>query len=257
MKNWLIRTRQKQILGPISREKVLELLDKGAINIEDELCSGNGFWIYAKEKNLVDMYIRKGDFQPFNPISEAKSQFKIRNTATAHEIDSSEDNSDQSSAVESTLMLNIDSLSDIPTLESASSEVNVNLDDEPALEKKNLKNLAPDSAIENASSDKSVSDLPQINIRDKKNNDSQASNQRKSRKNIIVKNSEEAEKEIVGRNDRYLFLLALVALLLIVGVVFYYKKLLNRPLPIPGIDNADAQTISSFESLSKKKRFLN
>ena len=72
-KNWLIRTKQKQILGPVAQEKVVEFLKKGAISDEDELCSGNGFWFYVKEKDLLEQYLIGNETQPFNPVSEART----------------------------------------------------------------------------------------------------------------------------------------------------------------------------------------
>lgn len=70
-KNWLIRTRSKKILGPISKEKLVEFVNKGSLVPEDEITSGNGYWFKVKEKDLVDKYIMGDIPQSFNPISEA------------------------------------------------------------------------------------------------------------------------------------------------------------------------------------------
>ena len=74
-KNWLIRTHQNQILGPISKERVVEFIKKGNLTSDDEICSGNGYWFQVKEKELLEKYVYGGELQPFNPISEAKSVF--------------------------------------------------------------------------------------------------------------------------------------------------------------------------------------
>ena len=74
-KNWLIRTHQNQILGPISKERVIELIRKGNLIGEDEICSGNGFWFQVREKELVEKHIYNDEKQNFNPVSEAKSIF--------------------------------------------------------------------------------------------------------------------------------------------------------------------------------------
>ena len=74
-KNWLIRTHQNQILGPISKERVIELIRKGNLISEDEICSGNGFWFQVREKELVEKHIYNDEKQNFNPVSEAKSIF--------------------------------------------------------------------------------------------------------------------------------------------------------------------------------------
>lgn len=71
-KNWLIRTRSNHILGPITKDKVLELYHNGSIKSEDEICSGNGFWFFIREKELVNKYLLGNEVQSFNPISEAK-----------------------------------------------------------------------------------------------------------------------------------------------------------------------------------------
>lgn len=70
-KNWLIRTKSCHILGPVSREKVIELLQNGSIKPEDEICSGNGFWIWLRETEMVERYLFGNEKQSFNPISEA------------------------------------------------------------------------------------------------------------------------------------------------------------------------------------------
>jgi hypothetical protein len=71
-KNWLIRTRSNHILGPISKEKVLELYHNGSIKPDDEVCSGNGYWFYVREDDLVQRFLLGDETQGFNPISEAK-----------------------------------------------------------------------------------------------------------------------------------------------------------------------------------------
>lgn len=71
-KNWLIRTKTNHILGPISKEKVLELLQNNSIKADDEICSGNGFWFYVREEDMVARFLLGREQQNFNPISEAK-----------------------------------------------------------------------------------------------------------------------------------------------------------------------------------------
>jgi hypothetical protein len=70
-KNWLIRTKSNHILGPISKEKVLELYLNGSIHPDDEICSGNGYWFYIREKELVEKFLLGIELQGFNPLSEA------------------------------------------------------------------------------------------------------------------------------------------------------------------------------------------
>jgi hypothetical protein len=72
-KNWLIRTKNNHILGPVSKQKVRELLEKGSIKADDELTSGNGYWFFVREKELVDKYVIGDIPQGFNPVMEAET----------------------------------------------------------------------------------------------------------------------------------------------------------------------------------------
>ncbi|MEI8348060.1 MAG: hypothetical protein WCG27_11375, partial [Pseudomonadota bacterium] len=70
-RSWLIRTRQKKILGPVSREKLLDLFKKQSLGERDEVCSGDGFWFRLNEKEMVDRYLLSSNPQPHNLLSEA------------------------------------------------------------------------------------------------------------------------------------------------------------------------------------------
>jgi hypothetical protein len=72
-RNWLIRTALNQILGPVTKDKIKELISSGTLDLEDEVCSGNGYWFKIKENELVDKYIHGDYIQGFNPVSEAKN----------------------------------------------------------------------------------------------------------------------------------------------------------------------------------------
>jgi hypothetical protein len=73
MKNWLIRTKNNHILGPVTKQKVLELFENGSIKEEDEICSGNGYWFYVREEDLLNKYLLGSTDQFFNPVTEANS----------------------------------------------------------------------------------------------------------------------------------------------------------------------------------------
>jgi hypothetical protein len=87
-KNWLIRTKSNHILGPISKEKVIELYKNGSIKPDDEVCCGNGYWFFIREDDMVERFLTGNEFQTFNPISEAKdvlthsSQSRMSETPT-------------------------------------------------------------------------------------------------------------------------------------------------------------------------------
>jgi hypothetical protein len=76
VKNWLIRTKSNHILGPVSRDKVLELQQNGSIRSDDEVCRGNGYWFYLRETELFHRFLIEDEPQPFNPICEAPDVFR-------------------------------------------------------------------------------------------------------------------------------------------------------------------------------------
>ncbi len=80
-KNWLIRTSNFQILGPVSKEKIIEFLNKGSLKGEDEVTCGNGYWFLIKEQDLVEKYLLGNIPQTFNPISEAPNVLTANNSA--------------------------------------------------------------------------------------------------------------------------------------------------------------------------------
>lgn len=71
MKSWLIRTSNNYIFGPLSKNKIVELYENGSLQPDDEICSGNGFWFYIKEEELIQKYLMGETKQDFNPVSEA------------------------------------------------------------------------------------------------------------------------------------------------------------------------------------------
>lgn len=77
-RNWLIRTSQNQILGPVTKQKLLEFIQKGALGVMDEVASGNGYWFALKEKDLIEKYLYGDIPQGYNPISESKSVLSKR-----------------------------------------------------------------------------------------------------------------------------------------------------------------------------------
>lgn len=48
VKNWLVRTRTGEILGPFTQRELLEALQKGAFSAEDEIAESLHFWISAQ-----------------------------------------------------------------------------------------------------------------------------------------------------------------------------------------------------------------
>jgi hypothetical protein len=76
-KNWLIRTKNHHILGPVSKDKMKELFLNGSVKGDDEICSGNGYWFFVREKELIDRYLLGQAGQEFNPVNEAENSYKL------------------------------------------------------------------------------------------------------------------------------------------------------------------------------------
>ncbi len=107
-KCWLIRTRNKQILGPVTKQKIIEFIDKGSLAPDDEVTSGNGYWILIKEDNLIEKYV-KGDIpQGFNPISEAPNILTVNQEGIKENTGSLNPNTMPKSKEESTPEIKID-----------------------------------------------------------------------------------------------------------------------------------------------------
>jgi len=70
-KNWLVRTKSNFLLGPISKQKLIELIESGSVLQDDEVSSGNGHWFFFRELEFVNRYIFGNEIQSFNPVSEA------------------------------------------------------------------------------------------------------------------------------------------------------------------------------------------
>lgn len=85
-KNWLIRTKSYHLLGPVSKNKLLELIENGSITTDDEICSGSGYWFYVKETDLVQKYLYDNVAQDFNPVSEALNEKKQRSVTAQNNI---------------------------------------------------------------------------------------------------------------------------------------------------------------------------
>ena len=70
-KNWLIRTKNNHILGPVTKDKIKQLISNGSIKGDDEVSCGNGYWIFVRETDLVEKYVFGDIPQDFNPVQES------------------------------------------------------------------------------------------------------------------------------------------------------------------------------------------
>ena len=54
VEQWLVRTQQNWIKGPYSRETLCEMIREGGVELQDEVCVGNGYWIYLHESEEIE-----------------------------------------------------------------------------------------------------------------------------------------------------------------------------------------------------------
>ena len=212
-KNWLIRTHQNQILGPISKERVIELIRKGNLISEDEICSGNGFWFQVREKELVEKHIYNDEKQNFNPVSEAKSIF------AEGEIEKLEA-SEKKASLPKNEDLEFPEIKKFGTEESEKDILPESNDlefPEELGEKKTQENekADEDKIKKSGSSERSISE--------------KKPRRKKARKKKLKKRYEVIEGP--KRNDRFLFYIFLLLLLILLGVFIFYKNTLNSLFP--------------------------
>ena len=210
-KNWLIRTHQNQILGPISKERVIELIRKGNLISEDEICSGNGFWFQVKEKELLDKHIYSDEKQAFNPVSEAKSIF------IEGEIDSLE----SLKASEKGVSLPIKSDLEFPEIENSDKE-----------EKE--RNVLPESSDLEFPEELGAPRKEKIGKIKRTESLEKSIPEKKSKGKKVRKKKLKKRYEVIEepkRNDRFLFYIFLLLLMILLGVFIFYKNTLNNLFP--------------------------
>lgn len=328
-KNWLIRTKNKQILGPATKEKVIELIEKGSLTGDDEIACGNGYWFWVREGDLLERYLYGDLPQTFNPISEAQDVLTSKTTPdgiTASVTDSPQRAKAKANSPDENLMPGADDLAypeddDLayPDMGEASPPSTEALQDIPGHEddqegefsenhnetlemkvdppKPAVKPPPPTSAppaggdddenfLYPSSDDLEYPDMgdeevelldddqtdPNISIPnvDDADDDEEIEDEEDDEEEEEEEDDDEAPQEIKapsskGRsgkgkkrrvvaertsNDRYLIYIGVFILLAIAVVIYYYKGVLNKPLPVIGMQEAQAQTI---QSLSKKK----
>jgi hypothetical protein len=122
-KNWLIRTKSNHILGPITKDKMIELFNNGSVKPDDEVCAGNGFWFFVREEELVEKYVFGDSVQTFNPMSEAKDVLVAKaSTAPVYEEDITLVNGVSLTLLKSEDQIKVD---DLPPNETPVPEMNI------------------------------------------------------------------------------------------------------------------------------------
>lgn len=272
-RNWLIRTRSMQILGPVSLEKVLELIDKKSLREEDEVSSGNGYWFSVREEELVERYLKQGQAQGFNPIAEAKSVL-VHDVEPAPAPEKSERRKVEEEIV-APAQEDLEypdmaiSLDELPEEELPPEPVLVLEEDEDEdEEREDITMVASDLQMpvkeEPAPAAPSIPEplkQPEVSIEKPVTKPAAKAEETAEIPVVATKKAQKKSKagsKRAGKNDSYLFVLLALVLCLIIGVVYYYRTILNRPLP--GfetswlIDSAHAQ--NALLTTATKKKIL-
>ncbi len=285
MRNWLIRTKNNKILGPLSKEKVVDLYNAGDLKDLDEVCSGNGYWFWIKEEDLVKKYLLDDNHQSFNPVSEAKTVLCNKSESGSVLGQSVESSTDDTKVIKnpfdkkkSKLKENQDDDFEYPDEDfieqvktSVEKEVqSIKKSEKPLYEEKRSLKIEPkenetsiDISVELDNEDVEDSedvvlpsnndlDYPVDNIPKKKVIHKNSENKRKKKKK--KKKKGRVTKTEHNRND--VLLLSVIALILFAIIFIFYtqysKVFANKTLDTL---NVLIQNANASESLKKKTRF--
>ena len=260
LKNWLIRTKSNHILGPVSKEKIIELYQNGSIRPEDEVCSGNGYWFFMREKELVESYILGDNKQSFNPISEARDVLTAerQNTDSMMEV-----HMDQTQVGKIDLsQFNISKVRAVPKVAS------VEVEETQKPKKELVSHLFPESSESgNSSGFNSVSEIETELVGhadDVSKNELDIDSLSpppltpgKIKKKQIIQGPVKGKVSVKERkvSDKFFMISTVIILLLIAGMLYFRKRIASEFLEgatFQLMPNAYAQEASE---VSKKKTF--
>lgn len=292
-KNWLIRTRQHQILGPISKSKVIELLEKSSLLDDDELSSGNGYWFQVKETDLMNKYVYGDIVQSFNPISEGESVLTLapENKSQTASINPStlpretDDSGQESEPEDSDLLpdetdleypdfdmdVGVNSQTDNTVVTQIPKELLEAKSEQQEIKGKDDISTEPIS-ISSDSSEEGDHLLPEDG--DLEYPDLGGSTHSAEMKTpqvvedeIPVLDEEEADVEDNKKDEKKTYATLIMAVLVLTGifygVYYYYTKILNKPIPFfsqisvkqsIGLLIPEVSATSELKALSKKKK---
>lgn len=211
-RDWLIRTKNNHILGPVSKHKIRELIENGSIKGDDELCQANGHWFQIRENDYIDRFVYGEERMPPNPISEAPILFALRE-------DGDLPSEHGASSVENTAFLQLDQVKS------------------GAQDKENI-----------------------LEEREESSNEQAASVEDKAPKSSKAKASSSTRKSFFSANDKILFLIAIISLLVAVMTYVKKKQLFESAMEISWVitPSTHAQSVSSdlIEESQKKNVLL-
>lgn len=232
LKNWLIRTKSNHILGPISKAKTCELYKNGSIKPDDELCSGNGYWFFVKESNLIQRYLLGDEVQTYNPISEAHDALSSQGQQTPSHATTKEDHHD-----DEVKMPTDDDLA-FPDMGGG-----VQTTSQKAIQE------APPTPIQAVPS---IPDIPEIKNKSTLNNVHIEPPKRRD----IVKPKKDMEDQVViapkSSEHKKLYTMAIVILLMAIAVLLYRKYQTKTSVPISSLISPISSAYADDAELKKK-----
>lgn len=233
VKNWLIRTKNNHILGPVSKEKIRELISNGSIKGDDEICSGNGYWIHIREQDLVAKYILAEEAQPFNPVQEAEPVFALSPDKDDLDYPESEDLLPKSSDLEYPEPMNS---------QTDSTQIGVSMADYQQDLSSGDMDLTPDSQVQKKKKmNKKKTLAHEVPIPTMKKREFSPSVRKAIKRNPVFE----------GKNLIFLLVLFFaIAVYLFINRSTVIKEVINYTSKLTLVSSAQAQTISSS---SKKK----
>lgn len=244
-KNWLIRTKNNHILGPVSREKIKELIGNGTIKGDDEICSGNGYWIYIREEELLSKYIMGGVDQGFNPVQEAQPSVNQPKKNEAHEVN------EPSTLPEKSDLEYPDSnnFKEAPKLEPESADLN--LDEISTKSEDEVEDLSVDH--ESETPQKGESNVVSIKKNSNLKNETTLKAGKKRKVKETLNKTESVKSSKLSMNLLYIFA---IIFLLIAAISYKFKSTIlneiNKRVSISVFSEAVAQD-SAIDLNSKKK----
>jgi hypothetical protein len=270
-KTWLIRTKNNHILGPVTKNKVKELIEKGSIKGEDEVCNGNGYWFYIREKELINKYIIGDVPQGFNPVSEAdtvlckggSSPQDSTNPAmkpvaepTAQEGNTTLPTDDDLAYPDMETVTPDESDLEYPDLDEVTEKKTENLDPvkipelKEQLDDVDLEPIASEDEVYVSEEDDSADEETGHKINRKYKKKPVKLTQRRVKK-------KEGNVSVKTRNDNYLFVVAFLLLAIAIGVFVFRKTLMKKLMHINYskliMNKAYAQVTTPVVNMSKKK----
>ncbi len=227
-KNWLIRTKSNHILGPVSKEKVLELYQNGSIKPDDEICSGNGYWFFIREEELVERYLTGAEIQGFNPISEAKDVLQVKPQTPQVKEDTND----------ITLIGGID----LKALNSNKTDEEISIP----------------KVIEEVSNKSKEMDPPELSpLEERQNLEPEAQESKKKSKLKPRRKAEPIKKEIPLKKQEWLKYVSILGFIILFLMIYFRKRIINTIFNSSSVDISLSIISKSYaQDLNPEKKKL-